>query len=112
MPQLSCIDDLAGDAVLTACEKALFGSAESAAAAVSYAARQITLLTSLGDVATANKSAGSDLVALRRAVERDRYGLMAYVLMTRDRCTPQACAAFRSLDQQEPDRGQHGRARL
>ena len=97
LPQLSCIDDLAGDAVLSACEKTLFGSAESAAAAVAYAANQITLLISLGDVATANKGAGSDLVALRRAVERDRYGLMAYVLTTRDRCTPQACPLFRSL---------------
>ena len=92
LPQLSCIDELAGDAVLTACEKVLFGSAESAAAAVAYAASQITLLTSLGDVATANKGAGSDLLALRRAVERDRYGLMAYVLTARDRCTPTACA--------------------
>lgn len=97
LPQLSCIDDLAGDAVLTACEKALFGSAESTAAAVAYAASQITLLTSMGDVATANKGAGSDLLALRRAVERDRYGLMAYVLMARDHCTPSACPAFRSL---------------
>ena len=97
LPQLSCIDELAGDAVLAACEKALFGSAESVAAAVTYAASQITLLTSLGDVATANKGAGSDLLALRRAVERDRYGLMAYVLMVRDRCTPAACRAFRSL---------------
>ena len=97
LPQLSCIDELAGDVVLAACEKALFGSAESVAAAVAYAASQITLLTSLGDVATANKGAGSDLLALRRAVERDRYGLMAYVLTVRDRCTPSACRAFRSL---------------
>jgi hypothetical protein len=97
LPQLSCIDELAGDAVLAACEKVLFGSAESVAAAVAYAASQITLLTSLGDVATANKGAGSDLLALRRAVERDRYGLMAYVLMVRDRCTPAACRTFRSL---------------
>jgi hypothetical protein len=97
LPQLSCIDELAGDAVLAACEKALFGSAESVAAAVTYAASQITLLTSLGDVATANKGAGSDLLALRRAVERDRYGLMAYVLTVRDRCTPSSCGAFRSL---------------
>ncbi|ANW01727.1 hypothetical protein [Bradyrhizobium icense] len=99
LPQLSCIDELAGDAVLAACEKVLFGSAESVAAAVAYAASQITLLTSLGDVATANKGAGSDLLALRRAVERDRYGLMAYVLMARDRCTPAACPAFRSLSE-------------
>ncbi|XSC46414.1 hypothetical protein ACF1BQ_011480 [Bradyrhizobium sp. RDT10] len=37
------------------------------------------------------------MLALRRAVERDRYGLMAYVLTARDRCTPSACRAFRSL---------------
>src|SRR5256884_2860526 len=97
LAQLSCIDELAGDAVLAACEKALFGSAESVAAAVAYAASQITLLTSLGDVATANKGAGSDLLALRRAVERDRYGLMAYVLTARDRCPPSACRGFRSV---------------
>ena len=97
LPQLSCIDELAGEAVLAACEKALFGSAEAVAAAVGYAASQITLLSSLGDVATANQGAGSDLLALRRAVERDRYGLMAYVLTVRDRCTPSACRAFRSL---------------
>ena len=96
LPQLSCIDELAGDVVPPACEKTLFGSAELVAAAVAYAASQITLLTSLGDVATANKGAGSDLLALRRAVERDRYGLMAYVLTARDRCTPTACRAFRS----------------
>jgi hypothetical protein len=97
LPALSCIDDLAGDAVLAACEKTLFGSAESAAAAVSYAASQITRLTALGDVATASRSATPELQALRRAVERDRYGLMAYVLLTRDRCTPSDCAAFRAL---------------
>src|SRR4030088_86692 len=54
LPALSCIDDLAGETVLTACEKALFGSAESAAAALSYAASQITRLTAYGDVAAAN----------------------------------------------------------
>jgi len=97
LPQLSCIDELAGDTVLAACEKTLFGSAESVAAAVAYAASQITLLTSLGDVATANKGAGSDLLVLRRAIERDRYGLMAYVLTVRDHCTPSSCRAFRSL---------------
>jgi hypothetical protein len=75
----------------------LFGSAESAAAAVSYAASQITRLTALGDVSAANRSMTSEAQALRRAVERDRYGLMAYVLAARDHCTPSACAAFRSL---------------
>ena len=96
-PALSCIDDLAGETVLTACEKTLFGSAESTAAAISYAASQITRLTSLGDVVTVNRNLTPEVEALRRSVERDRYGLMAYVLVARDHCTPQACPAFKSL---------------
>ena len=44
-----------------------------------------------------NKSMTPELRALRRAVERDRYGLVAQVLVARDRCTPMDCAAFRSL---------------
>src|SRR5499426_796961 len=96
-PALSCIDDLAGETVLTACEKTLFGSADSTAAAISYAASQITRLTALGDVATVNRNLTPEVEALRRAIERDRYGLMAYVLVARDHCTPQACPAFRSL---------------
>lgn len=97
LPQLSCIDDLAGDAVLNACEKALFGSAESSAAAVAYAASLITQLVETSDAAADGKNPSSEFLTLRRAVERDRYGLMAYVLMARDHCTPQACPAFRSL---------------
>jgi hypothetical protein len=94
---LACIDDLAGDAVLNACEKVLFGSADSTAAGVAYAASQITRLTSFGDIATAERNTSPELQALRRAIERDRYGLMAYVLTVRDHCTPASCAAFTSL---------------
>jgi hypothetical protein len=97
LPQLSCIDDLAGDAVLNACEKTLFGSAESSAAAVAYASSLITQLLEAGDAASVGKNPSSEFLSLRRAVERDRYGLMAYVLMARDHCSPQACPAFRSL---------------
>jgi hypothetical protein len=97
LPAMSCIDDLAGETVLSACEKALFGSADAAAAAVSYAAARLTQLTSFGDVTSANKSMTPELATLRRSVERDRYGLMAYVLSARDRCQPAQCAAYRSL---------------
>jgi hypothetical protein len=97
LPALSCIDDIAGETVLAACEKALFGSPEAAAAALSYAASQITRLTALGDVAAANNNMTPELQMLRRAVERDRYGLMAYVLAARDHCTPSDCAAFGAL---------------
>src|SRR6202022_1735246 len=97
LPALSCIDDLAGETVLTACEKSLFGSAESAAAALSYAASQVTRLTAFGDAATANRNLSYELLTLRRAIERDRYGLIAQVLAARDQCTPTQCAAFRAL---------------
>jgi hypothetical protein len=97
LPALSCVDDLAGDTVLAACEKLLFGSADAAAAAVSYAAARLTQLTSFGDVATANKNMTPEFSTLRRSVERDRYGLMAYVLSARDHCQPGECAAYRSL---------------
>jgi hypothetical protein len=97
LPALSCIDDLAGETVLTACEKTLFGSPENAAAALSYAASQITRLTAFGDVATANRSMTPEVLALRRSVGLDRYGLMAYVLAARDHCTPSDCAAYAAL---------------
>jgi hypothetical protein len=110
MPALACVDDLAGDLVLSNCEKTLFGSADSTAAAVSYAASVITRLAAAGDVATANKAMTPELSAQRRAVERDRYGLMAYVLLTRDRCTPSDCAAFRLVtDSQQLVNNMEGR---
>jgi hypothetical protein len=38
---------------------------------------------------------------LRKSLERDRYGLVAQVLIARDGCTQFDCAAFRSLTDQQ-----------
>lgn len=95
LPALSCLDDLAGDVVLSACEKAVFATPESVAAAVTYVASQIARLTAQGDAATATPT--PELQALRTAIERDRYGLAAQVLEVRNHCTPTRCVAFRSL---------------
>ncbi len=97
LPALSCLDELAGEAVETACEKAVFASADSTAAAVSHAARQITTLSGFGSVAAADEVMTPDLQALRRAIERDRFGLIAHVLTTRDGCTLSECGFFKSL---------------
>lgn len=97
LPALSCLDGIAGESVESACEKALFASADSTAAAVSYAAAQITRLASFGNASAADSIMTPDLRALRRAIERDRYGLVAQVLMTRDGCTSTACPFFPSL---------------
>jgi hypothetical protein len=97
LPALACIDDIAGEAVEQACEKVLFGSAESTAAAVNHVAAMITRLTSLGDAAAAQRTMSPEVQALRRAIEHDRYGLVAQVLLARERCTPTECPAYRSL---------------
>ena len=97
LPQLSCIDDLAGDAVLNACEKTLFGSADFGRCRGHLCGVPDHPPDRVRRCCHADKATSSDLQALRRAVERDRYGLMAYVLMARDHCTPAACAAFAAL---------------
>lgn len=97
LPALACLDGLAGESVEAACEKALFASAEAAAAAVSYTAGQISRLAAHGDVATANGAMTPELAMLRRVIERDRYGLAAQVLLMREQCTPGACDLYRSL---------------
>lgn len=101
LPALSCLDDLAGDAVAIGCEKALFGAPDTAAAAVAYTAARIDRLTALGDAATAENSLTLDIKVLRKSLEHDRYGLVAQVLVARDGCTQSDCAAFRSLTDQQ-----------
>jgi hypothetical protein len=101
LPALSCLDDLAGDAVAIGCEKALFGAPDTAAAAVAYTAARIDRLTALGDAAAAEKSLTPDMKLLRKSLEHDRYGFVAQVLMARDGCTQFDCPAFRALTDQQ-----------
>jgi hypothetical protein len=92
-PALACLDGLAGESVEAACEKAVFGSADTAAAAVSYAAGQVSRV-----IAASNARALTpEQQSLKRAVERDRYGLIAQVIMVRDRCVVTDCPLFRAL---------------
>jgi hypothetical protein len=98
LPALACLDGLAGEIVESACEKSLFASADSAAAGVSYAAAQMSRLASHGNAMAANEAMTPELNALRRTIERDRYGLVAQVLTTREGCTlASSCPFFRSL---------------
>src|SRR5437899_8309625 len=70
LPALSCLDDLAGDAVAVGCEKALFGAPDAAAAAVAYTAARIDRLIAIGDAATADTSLTPDTKVLRKSLER------------------------------------------
>jgi len=93
VPALSCLDGLAGEAVEAPCERALFVSADVASAAVSYTAAQISRLAPKDEPAARTPEQQS----LRRTLERDRFGLVAQVLMARDHCTETDCPAFALL---------------
>jgi hypothetical protein len=97
LPALACIDDLAGETALAACEKVLFSAPDTVAAAVAYTTARINRLIALSAAGNGNRIATPDEQALRNAVERDRYGLVAYVLATRDKCQPSQCAAFAAM---------------
>src|SRR5262249_48388027 len=64
-PALACLDGLAGESVEAACEKAVFGSPDTAAAAVSYAAAQIARVIA----ASTARAPTPEQQLLRRAVE-------------------------------------------
>lgn len=93
VPALSCLDGLAGDSVEAACERAVFGAADTAAAAVSYTASQVSRLIAAGGA----RSLSPELQVLKRAVERDRYGLVAQVVTVRERCSINDCSLYRVL---------------
>src|SRR5262249_49503415 len=90
---LGCLDAIAGETVEGACEKALFASPEATAAAVSYVAAQLSLLASARDLGHPGGTNPGTL-ALRRALEADRFGIVAHVLAVRDGCAPDQCSAF------------------
>jgi hypothetical protein len=84
---------MVGETVEDACENALFASAEKLATAISYVGAQLSLLAYARDWAE-NGIATAALDNVRRAVEADRFGIVAHVLATREGCIPDRCAAF------------------
>jgi hypothetical protein len=101
---LACLDAVAGDAVETACEKAVFASPASVAAAVSYVTARLALLADATDYARRSGGYQGTLATLRVAIETDRYGIVAHVLSVRDSCTPLLCDSYVLL--RDPDRVQ------
>ena len=95
---LSCLDGGAGEAIENACETAVFATPQSAAAAVAYVGARLALLKDASDFAQRGEPGLLDaFAAARRAIELDRYGIVAHVLATRDGCTADRCATFAAL---------------
>jgi hypothetical protein len=92
---LSCLDELAGETVEAACEKAVFSSPEAISAAVAYVTAKLALLTDRSAYAQRVETASaSELAPLLRALEIDRFGIVAHVLATRHNCTAGKCDAL------------------
>jgi len=98
---LSCLDQVAGETVEIACEKAVFASPETVAAAVSYVAAKLALLADGSDLAQRTDAAlAAELAPLRAALELDRFGIVAHVLASRPDCTADKCDALMQFSDQ------------
>jgi hypothetical protein len=91
---LACLGAETGEAVETACEKAIFARPEMAAAAVAYAEARWALLADALAVAEDDRVFGTLIAGLRRSIELDRFGFASQVLAARDGCTAEKCARF------------------
>ena len=100
---LACLDGLAGDDVEAACERALFATPATVAAATTYVAARLALLA---DITAYSKHGGGNidgaLLPLRRGLETDRFGFVAQTLVARGGCSSSNCSALALL--QDPGR--------
>jgi membrane protein implicated in regulation of membrane protease activity len=95
---LGCLDAPMNEALETVCERVIFGNPATVAAATVFVASQLALLSDAVDYINRGDSAFSPAIAdLRRAVEADRFGLVAQVLATRDGCTAAKCTQLAML---------------
>jgi len=102
---LACLDAAAGDAVDAACEKALFASPESVAAAVAYVSARLALLSDgLEYARRSDPNYEASLAVLRRGLESDRFGVLAFAVGQRDDCAVAQCDALAPL--RDPSRVQ------
>jgi len=99
---LACLDATGGENVEAACEKVLFAAPATVAAASSYTAARLTLLSDIAAYVKAGGNLDSVLPALRRALEADRFGFVAHTLAIRDGCTSNRCEALALL--RDPER--------
>ena len=92
---IACLEATNTETVEGSCERAVFASPETVAAASAYIAARISLLADAHEF-TSRRDQGyeSQIAGLRRTVAADRYGLASQVLAVRDGCTADACDAF------------------
>jgi hypothetical protein len=92
---IACLEATNTETVEGACERAVFASPETVAAATAYISARLTLLADANEyTARRDQTYEAVIAGLRRTVAADRYGLASQVLATRDGCTADTCDAF------------------
>jgi hypothetical protein len=92
---VACLEATNTETVEGSCERAVFASPETVAAATAYMAARISLLADAHDYTSRrDPSYELQIAGLRRTVAADRYGLSSQVLAVRDGCTADVCDAF------------------
>jgi hypothetical protein len=93
---LGCLDAVANALVENGCEKPLFASPETVAAAVAYVDARFSLLAASATLAERDPGYRPAFERLRHGLETDHYGLVAHVLTTRG-CGGADCAELKLL---------------
>ena len=94
-PILACLDTEVDPTVDAACERALFSRPEHLAAATAYVAQSINLLADAQQHPGVREAVFErDLERLRTLLERDRFGLVANLLVMEEGCTSLNCDAL------------------
>jgi len=92
---MACLEATNTETVEGACERAVFASPETVAAATAYFSARLSLLADAHEYTSRrDQSYESAIAGLRRTIGADRYGLASQVLAVRDGCTADACDAF------------------
>jgi hypothetical protein len=92
---LACLDAVSNATVEASCEKTLFSSPETLAAAIAYVDARLSLFVEGAELAR-NAATGTAFERMRRAIEQDRYGLVAHVLATRG-CSADNCPTLQLM---------------
>ena len=89
---LACLNTSLGDVVDAGCERSIFANPETIAAASAFAADRLSVLADSQNSAGARSpQVERALDGLRRAVEQDRFGLVANMLAVQEGCTADRC---------------------
>src|ERR1700674_183475 len=96
-PAVACADVGADKAPGQACERSLFAQPQRGAAGLSLARERLAFVSDALDYATREPAFVERIVAVRRVLEADPYGFVAFVLASDDKCTADACPRFRLL---------------